>query len=280
MSSLWGRKYEAVMGHTVFKNEAFTINFDVPFDDGSDPNISEIEVYNLSDSTINQVEEGAVVYVNAGYQSDVGTILTGTLCNVSTDWSGTDKITTFYVRDANDNWMEKWVEKTYAENITGKQVLSDLISMSGLQIGSFDLPVNTVYKSAKTVKTMLGQAIIEVARDCSAKVHVNKGSIFIRDRIRDKNRGNEVGFILDKDHGLIGTPSPIITSYDVGIDENRRTINRAGFKVLSLLHHRVTTDSVIQIKSKTANGLFRVEKGKHKANGNTYYTEMEVYSLL
>ena len=152
--------------------------------------------------------------------------------------------------------------------------------MSGLQVGSFDLPVNTVYKSAKTVKTMLGQAIIEVARDCSAKVHVNKGSIFIRDRIRDKNRGNEVGFILDKDHGLIGTPSPIITSYDVGIDENRRTINRAGFKVLSLLHHRVTTDSVIQIKSKTANGLFRVEKGKHKANGNTYYTEMEVYSAM
>lgn len=275
MSMLWGRKYEAIIGNAVFKNEDFTINFDVPFDDGSDPNISEIEIYNLKDSTINSIQDRMPVILNAGYQSDVGAILVGFVRNPRTEWSGVDKITKVNIIDVNDKWMEQWVDKTYAENITGKQVLSDLIGMSGLQIGSFSLPINVVYKNAKTIKTMLGQAIGEVAKDCGAKMHVNRGSIFIR----DKFDGDRIGFILDKEHGLIDTPSPIESSYEVGIDENKKKIVMKGFKVVSLLHHRITTDSILQIKSKTANGIFRVEKGRHKSNGNTYFTEMEVYPV-
>jgi hypothetical protein len=282
---LFGRKYEAIIGDRVFKNDQFHITFDVPFDDGADANVAEIEIYNLKDSTINAIKDGQKVILNAGYQSDVGAILIGLARRPSTDWSGVDKITTVNVLDGNDKWMDKFIEKTYKENITGKQILTDLIGLTGLQVGKFEIPLNMVYTSAKTIKDKLGKAITDVANDCNAAIHVNRGKIYIRADVK----GYASYFILDKNHGLIGSPTPISKDVEVnkygGKDKDgkeqykssKKTIN--GFKVKSLLNHKITTDTVIQLKSKTANGMFRVSKGKHTADGSNYYTEMEVYPV-
>lgn len=303
MSDLFGRKYEVLVGDRKFTNDEFTIYFDVPFDDGADANIAEIEIYNLKDSTVNIIRDGQKVILNAGYQKDVGAILIGTARRPTTDWNGVNRITNINVIDGNDIWMEKPINKTYKENITGKQILADLISMSGLKTGAFELPLNMVYSSGKTIKDNIGKAIVEIAQDCNAKIHVNRGKIFIR----AKAKGDNIAFILDKEHGLIGSPTPIEkkeeynklskvekktkTDYgQKGVKDTKKvtTTNyeydnvgqvRRGWKVKSLLHHKITTDSIIQIKSNTANGLFRVEKGRHYANGSSFYTEMEVFPV-
>ncbi|MCY1690747.1 hypothetical protein OVA29_08770 [Exiguobacterium sp. SL14] len=43
-----------------------------------------------------------------------------------------------------------------------------------------------------------------------------------------------------------------------------------------LPQYRITTASLITIKSRTANGKFRVRRGKHILSGSDHYTEVEV----
>lgn len=293
MSDLFLRSIEVVAGPRKFINDEFDTYFDIPFDDGPDVNIGEVEIFNLSSATIAAMKKGQKLILNAGYQKDVGAALIGEIKRIETRIKGVDKITTLFVIDANDNWMRKEIKKTYKEGIKAEQVLRDLIPHTGLKIGALKLPVNKVYTGAKTVEGKVGKIIVDMAKDCNAKIHINRGRIFIR----EKNEGDQTGFLLNKDRGLIGSPTPIEKEEQYTVVERvkktetvkgkkttkyvneyvKKTRIRKGFKVIALFNHNFTTDVILKIASKTANGLFRIEKGKHIATGSSYYTEMEVY---
>jgi len=267
MSNLFRRVVELYADKKQFGGD-FTIYFDVPFDDGDDANVAEIKIYNLTTQSINEIKKGSKIILNAGYSGDAGSILLGEAQTVKTEWERVDKITTITVLDGSESWLKMPIKKTYKEGIKAKQILNDILAITGLEIGAVNLPTNKVYKGGKTINTTLQKAIAQIAKDCGAKTHVNRGKIFIR----PKNEGDNIGFVLDAEHGLISSPMPIEKE-----DKQKNIIK--GFKVVSLLNHRIATDSLLQIKSKTANGIFRVESGKHYANGRAFYTEMECYPI-
>lgn len=281
------RKVEVIAGPRKFTSDDFTIYFDIPFDDGPDVNIAEIEIYNLSDNTIAAIKKGHGVIINAGYQNDVGAVLTGVTQRIETNWEDVDKTTSLMVADAHDNWMEVDVKRTYKEGITAQQILNDLIPYTGLRVGALNLPLNMRYDGAKTIDGKIGKIIVEIAKDCNAKVHVNKGKIFIR----EKSEGDKIAFVLDKNHGLVGSPTPIENEEKYNVAEKvkkgdkwvdgyvSKSRIRRGFKVVSLLNHNFTTDVIVKIISKTANGFYRIEKGKHVSSGSNFYTEVEVYPI-
>lgn len=279
MSNLYGRKIEVIAGSKSFNNDDFHILFDVPFDDGPEPNIAEIKIYNLKTQTITELKKGTKVTLNAGYQKDVGAIFLGEIQIPQTKWNGVDRITQMDCMDSGEAWFKKEINRTYKAGMTGQQVLNDLLSQTGLKAAVIKLGFRKVYQNGKTVKGKLIDGIMEVAKDCGAKVHVNRGKIFIR----PKNDGDNIRFVLDSATGLVGSPTPVEKEerYDV-IEKGKRvqkTRTRRGWKIISLLNHRITTDSLIQVKSKTANGTFRVESGKHICGGSSFYTETEVYPL-
>lgn len=295
MSELYIRKTQLIAGSRKFSADDLTIYFSVPFDDGPEINLAEVQIYNLSDSTIAELKKGDKVVLDAGYKDDSGSILEGATQLIYTEWSGVDRITELTIADAHDNWMRKEIDKTYKENITALQILNDLIPHTGLKVGALKLPLNMKYESGKTVEGIIGRTIVEIAKDCNAKVHVNKGKIFIR----EKSEGDKIAFVLDKRHGLIGSPTPIekeetynvlgkkkvvktvkkkkVTTY---VDEyTEKTRVKKGYKVVSLMNYNFTTDVIIKIVSRTANGYFRIESGSHESGGSNYYTEMEVFPV-
>lgn len=287
------RKIEVTAGNRLFNSGELTIEFDVPFDDGPDINIADLTIYNLSDHTLAELKKGQQVIINAGYEGDIGAILIGSTQYLTTEWSGVDKVTSVMVADANDNWMKTNLKKTYKEGITAQQILTDLIPKTGLKIGALKLPLNMKYDGAKTIDGLIGKTIVDIAKDCNAKVHVNKGKIYIR----AKTEGDTIAYVLDKAHGLIGSPTPVENEESYKVAEKKKVTEtvkgkkvtkyvteyvdkkriRKGYKVKSLLNFNFTTDVVIKIASNTANGFFRIEKGKHIAGGSSFYTEMEVY---
>jgi hypothetical protein len=295
LTSLFKRKVEVKIGDRTFKSGDFYIEFDVPFDDSDTANVANISIYNLTDKTINTFKKGVSVFINAGYESDNGGIFSGVASPVFSEFKGVDKVVTIDAVDGNDKWVEAEIKKTYKENTTALQILKDLIKMTGLSIGALKLPQNKVYRSGKTFQSKLSTAIIEIARDCGAKMHVNRLKIYIR----PKNEGDTVYFVLNKDHGMVGIPSPIEKEETYKVTENIRKetkkggktvvtyeegqvdkkILKRGYNVVSLLNHKFTTDAIIEIRSKTANGRFRIESGKHYCRGNSFYTEMEVFPL-
>lgn len=273
--ALFGRRVELVAGGRQWVNELGadgpTIHFEIPFDDDKEPNVATIKVYNLSETSIAGIKKDGPVILNAGYSSDVGSVLLGFVEKVQTYWEGPDKITEIQAVDGSAAWLKTPIVRAYAAGTTASAILNDLSALTGLEIGAMSLPVDRKYPSGKTIRTGLSGALAAIAADCGAKAHVTRGKIYIR----PKDEGQTIGFVIDAEHGLISSPTPIETETGKG----KKKTKRQGFKVVSLLNHRITTDSIVEIKSKTANGMFRVEKGQHTSDGSRFYTEMEVYPV-
>lgn len=277
MTTSYGRSVELYVDKLNFNGDDLTIYFDVPFDDDGDPNVAEVQIYNLKNETINGLKKDKRVVLNAGYVDDAGGILLGIIKDVKTHWSGVDRITTMQVLDGTDAWFQLPLKKSYAKNAKASDILNDITKMTGLQIGAIKLPTNRVYKSGKTVNGKLRDIIKQIAKECGAKAHVNRGKVFIRPR----NEGNAIGFVLDTDHGLISSPTPVEREFETGQKDKKtkKPIKKkvSGWSVKCLLNHKITTDAVIQITSKTANGKFRVASGSH--DGKNFETVMEVFPV-
>lgn len=253
--------------------DPLTIEFDIPFDDGTGTNNAEIKVYNLQDSTINSIKNKTPAVLTAGYKTDSGVIFQGVLKEKKSGWQDVNKITTFTCIDTTPEFLEKTFKKQYAKNTTASTIITDVIGFAGLQIGDMDLPVDFVYRTGKTVDGKPKKILAALAKDCKAKMHVTQNKVYIR----EKNKPTAMVVTVNKDTGLIGEPEEI--SNDVEDAQTKEKVKRVGYKVTTLLNHRVKTDVIISLSSRKVSGSFRVEKGKHINNGTSYYTEMEVYPL-
>lgn len=277
MKKLYGRKYEVVVETTSFSGEKLTITFDVPFDDGPSANIATIQLYNLTEDRINSIKTKQRIYINAGYKESVGVVFTGLIKSIKTEWSGVDKITVIDAIDSGDQWLEKKLKAAYRENTTAQTILSDLLPKTGLKIAPYTLATNTIYRKGKSFDGKLIDAIIEVVQNSGNVMTVNKNTLYVKKR----NEGIGTVVYIDSDRGLVGVPTRIekevITNYDIEGNEIKSTVY--GWKVISLLNYKVTSNTLLEVRSTTANGIFRVESGKHLCNDSQYYTEMEVYPL-
>lgn len=264
MSTQFGR-YAEVIGETIKANSDYlTIHFEVPFDDDTEPNESKIEIYNLTDNTINSIKHASSLALNAGYQNDRGVILSGFVSKTVTTRSGTDKKTTINVLDSAPVDEKKTITKSYKAGIKASQILKDLGSALKLSIAAIALPSDKSYPKGYSIKGEILAAMKQIAKDCGAIVYINKSKVFIR----SIKVGDDSQFILSPDTGLIGSPEPF--------EEERDGVVYKGYKVKCLLQYRLTTASIVQIQSKAVKGKFRVRKGTHKGNGNDFITEMEV----
>jgi hypothetical protein len=194
-------------------------------------------------------------------------VLLGFAKDVKTEWQEVDRVTTITVIDGTDSWFNMTFKKTFNKGVSAKTILTAMLAETGLRIGAFNLPKNYVYRSGKTINGKLSDAIKAIAKDCGAKAHVNRGKIFIR----PSDEGDTVGFLLNADSGLVSSPTPI--------EKDVNGKKKQGWNVTCLLNHRITTDALIQLSSRTANGTYRVESGKHVSNGADFLTQMEVYPV-
>jgi len=256
----WGRKCQVIAGGKIFDMDELDIEFSVPFDNNEEPDIASLTLYNLSENSINAIKQEQNTIINAGYEGDIGTIFKGTITKTVTRWSGTEKITELQVGDGSLQWLSSHVSEAYGEDITAQEILQDLTGKFGIELGRLDLVNNITYPTGRIVDSSLKDAIQQIVRETNTTFKISKGRIFIM----PKDEGVPTGFLLNKDTGLIGSP-------EVFEKEKYK-----GFKVTMLLNHRITIDSVLVIESKTANGTFRVIKGRHTNSGNDFLTTVEV----
>lgn len=261
MSEMWMREVEVLVnGHKL--TAPLRIDFQIKFDPDPEPNTGEIEIYNLSEETIAEINKGSQVILNAGYSGDVGTIMAGVINHAGAYWDKLDKILKLETGDATDKWASTVVNKSYAPGTKASQIIRDILGMLGLEIGDFQLPNDVIYTKGRTISSAAQLAIRSIAIDCGAKFHINNGLVYIT----DPEYGNDIAFVLNSDTGLLDTPSKI-DSED------------SDYKVRCLLNHRITTDSILKIESKTANGFYRVVRGRHICDNNDFINEVEVVAV-
>jgi len=263
MPDFWIRQTNIIAGGLRFNSDDLDISFDVPFDNDEEPDVASATIYNLSDNSINAIKKSKHVIINAGYRGDIGTIFTGTLQNINTSWQGVDKITSFTVGDGANEWLTTHVSETYAEGIRASAILDDLTGQFGLELGKLQLVNDLTYPKGRCIDAMLKDAIIQIVRECDTTFKISKGRIFIM----PVEEGHQTGFVLNDRTGLIGSPEVF--------EREEEGETKKGYKVKMLLNHRITVDSILSINSRTANGTFKVLKGRHRSGGD-FLTEVEV----
>lgn len=259
---MWIRDIEVMAGGKQFTNlgpNKIEIDFDIPFSDSEEPDIAEINLYNLSDSTIASIESKGYVYVNAGYRNlnNRGNILTGKLEDLFTSWEGPDKVIKILASDGGDLWRNVKVNKTYAVGSKASYIMRDLANLMGYEVADISPKNDIEYKLGKTVVGRVEKELRQLVKDTNSKLYINKNRIYIR----DKEKGTETGFKLNYKSGLIGSPEKIIEEVD-GVEVVK-------YKVTMLLNPLVATDSLIEVESRSLNGRFRVEEGRHTKDFNT-----------
>lgn len=260
----FGRVTEIITSDLKMSSETLEIEFNIPFDDDPDPNISEIVVYNLSDTTLSKLKKGVKITMNAGYKNDKGVILSGYISKVSSEKGGADRATKISVVDGQPINDKKTTKKAFKKGIKGDQILKELAKAINLKIAVIKLPKNVVYKKGFSVNGSIVDAMKKIAKDCEASFYISRSNVYIR----SIKEGDNTKFILNSDTGLIGSPEYFEEEKDGKVVK--------GYKVKSLLQYRMNTASIIELQSVFVKGKFRVRKGKHQRKGNTYYSEVEV----
>ncbi|MCA0980244.1 phage protein [Exiguobacterium aestuarii] len=238
------------------------IEFEVEFDDDTNPNESIIKVFNLSKSTLSKINRNDKVGIVAGYETDgSGYILNSRVSSIRSEWEGVDRVTRITVIDGPDLSNKKTKKKTYGKNVKASQILKDLVPLLGVPTGKINLPKDVSYPKGYTVNEKVVEEVEKLAKACGAAFFIHKQRLYI---CRIADAASSTRFTLSSDTGLIGSPEPY---------END---GERGYKVKCLLQYRISTASLITIKSKTANGQFRVRRGRHIKNGSDFITEIEV----
>lgn len=259
---LWNRQAKLVIGSKMYKSDDIDIEFNIPFSTESEPDIAEVSIYNLSPDTISTIQKGIPVILSAGYGNDIGMLCCGQVGKFVTKDEALDKKTVLKLSSALIAWQEQKIHRSYAENITSQEIMTDLISVFGIATGEMNPVKNVTYSKGRTVSGKLQDVMKMLAKETESKFYIDKDRAYIR----PYDKGTSTGFVLSAETGMLGSPEKMEIS-----EGDKKT--KQGWKVRCLLNHNIGVDSIIIIKSKTVSGTFRVVKGVHTSE---WVTDMEV----
>lgn len=260
MANNFGRVVEVMTGNVLFSLSQYTIEGTVPFDNDGLPNESEIRIWNLSQTTLNNIKKNDVLMINAGYTGDIGMILHGRISAVRTKWEGVDKVTTINVLDAEDLSKRADIEIAFAKGTMASAIIKQLAAQIGLPVAQMQLNKDYCYQEGYTANGNPAEIIADVAKDCGTSAYINKSKLYVRPlRI-----GADEVFDLNPNTGLIGSPE----YFEDG--------DHKGYNCSAQLQRRITTASVINLSCREWSGKLHVRSGSHKfSNTGDFVTEME-----
>lgn len=273
----WIRDIDVLAGGKKFQSlgeNALEIDFDISFNDKEEPDVSEVTIYNLSEDSINEIKKQGYCIVNAGYREmgNKACVVSGDIEDVTTDWEGLDKVTKIKVSDGGKEWRQAKLNKTYAEGTKASLIMQDLCGVLGYEVVEIKPKEDITYRLGKTIKGYCSDSLKRLVKDTKSKMYINKKRI----TIRDEKKGNDIGFLLNSETGLVGNPTlnkdDSGDKTDLRNSEKKKKKNKEEkktWKVTCLLNAKIETDSIIKIESKTCNGQFRVVSGKHTKDFNT-----------
>lgn len=262
----YGRSIIIKSGQVTIDGTQLDVEFDIPFNDESEAEESEIIIYNLSDNTASLLKHNQTLTITVGYKGDTGIIFSGRIIKCETKWSGLDKITKIRVLDSYNLQEREVVSIAFAKGVKASYVLKTLVGYLGLPIAVFSVKRDHTYASGVTVDGGLMEAIKQYAGVCGVSVYINLGKVYVR----HTSQGDNIGFAVDVDNGLLDSPEEF--TEERTNEESLDTVH--GVKMKMLLEHRMTTGVFVNLKSKNFKGVYRVREGRHVCNETDFYTEI------
>lgn len=266
--TFWMRAATLQIGPLKYSLDDMNFGFEVDFEDNVKLCTAKVTIYNLSENTRNGIKRGQPLIINAGYEDDMGLVFVGEIGTANSKKQNVDWITEIKATAALDAWLNKEVNKTYKKAISGKDMISDLLNIFGIEVGVFELAVNKVYPRGRVCKGKIKDVLQElVVRDGKSRLLIKNNQLIIN----DPEKGIKSGYLLSPGTGLLRSAedkdeTETLTSLDTQKTTRQKKQEPPKKKVECLLNHHLGVADEIKVRSLKLNGNYIIVRGSHKGD--------------
>jgi|Deesub1362B_J571_1020462.scaffolds.fasta_scaffold00525_12 hypothetical protein len=268
-STFWNRYIAIEVGDVVITSEQLDIEFVVENSTGEEAGSAEITIYNLAETTKQKLKPSERITLKAGYAEDYGIIFSGVIKEVVDELKGADVATQIFAQDDTANLLTTEVKLTVPRGTTFEEVVEKLFEFAGVPVGRVEhigLKFTQTWTSGKKSISELLSYLAKEIEELSGKRfkhYVKNGMGFFV----EENTRHEEAFILTAETGLLE------------VQKIRKENGEADYRLRTLMLWKIMQDSIIDLDSIKATGLFRVVSYRKIARGEEYYCELEVKAV-
>lgn len=257
--------------------EGLRIAFSVEKTRTETANRASIQVYNLADTTREQIlEKNARVILRCGYAEGTGdeVLFIGNAEFISHARQFPSVITNIETQDGVRELREVRISVSFGAGATGSQVLRGVARQLGLPIRIFKEPSGT-YPGGYAFAGPVGNALDQITRRFGLEWSVQNGELQI---IEASGTTGEKAVVLTPDTGLIGSPERLQRT-DGELDGETETDPE--WRVRCLLQPIILPGGIIELESAEVEGRFSVDRVLHSGDtrGDAWESEVELRSL-
>lgn len=216
-------------------DDSLRVKFDIQknVDNRATTNTASLKVYNLSQDTLDklsQKELACQVVLKVGYGGELVEILVGDVLQIQTNQDGSEIETEFVIYEGFAALNAAKISKTYPENSTIKDVITDISTNNDVPIKSIsgDNSLKTLAYGFPAFGTFK-QILDEMCYANDLEWDIGNGNLTVKDkRGRTPDATKETAIVLNYETGLIGIPQTnyekVSTSVDVPLQSNEDRI--------------------------------------------------------
>lgn len=283
-----------------YKIEGLNIEFEIRKDKSKDPNKGYVTVYNLSDETVNYLDqnqrESLSVILSAGYDGDNKQIFSGTVEFLEDTWEGPTRKTKMIFGDAVLNLTTATTARSYRAGTPLNTVIKDLASDLKLPVGRIVGSDGAILQHSMAFTGTASNSLAKLAKNTQSNFSVQDGAVYWT---KEGSRFSQVMFEISEETGLRGTPTPqnpepkkrrlakqaahkktarTKKKGEVKLPTSAQLKEDAGLVVETLLNGAILPESTIYLKSRAYTGFYKVIQVKHRGTLETgdWYTELAV----
>lgn len=230
--------------------------------ESSSSNTGKITLWNLSDETLNLLEqEDCAIELRAGYGSDLPIIMGGSLTYCITSRSGADQQTEIEFEDGFTSMRDATVSFGYSGTVNGRKIAEDAAAEMGCEIKFSNSVVLSDFVNFAFVgsgKTLLDR----ICNHSKARWSMQNGIIQV---CAPGEPLNTAAYVLSAETGMIDSPKPVYESSSTSDSTGQNSTNRKakkGIEVQYLLNGHIQIDDMVKVKSRRYSGDYRVSKIK------------------
>lgn len=268
------------------------IQFEIAKDAGEQPNGHKISLYNLAPATRSRIEQPDLrCLLYAGYAEEGGPMLlaAGSITGAHTRFEGSDVVTELEVHDGYVEIRDTAVTLGYGAGVSAAAIIRDLAKQMGLPlIMAHDVP-DRIWRNGFSFYGPARQALHKVVQGTGLEWSIQNQTLQIVPK-RGTTRRQAVE--LAAESGLVGYPerSRAAASEKDKANDQKAKANREmasagqqrdGWRVQSLLVPQVNPGDLIRLRSRLADGFYRVESLRHTGDteDGQWQTELQLIDV-
>jgi hypothetical protein len=253
------------------------VTFEVEKHLGSEPNTCTIKVYNLAEPTRALLQRKPIsVRLDAGYDGELAQLFTGDLRWGTSSLDSVDWITSLQVGDGDRAHRFARCSRSFAAGVSVASTVKDVVASMGLKLpAGVEAKLRTQYATGVTVHGNSARELTRLLKPLGLSWSIQDGRLQV---LASGDVRSDAPIEVSQDTGLIGTVeygAPVEGGESA--DGRERKAKPPMLKFKMLLYPGLTPGGQVRVKSRSINGLFRVERVVHSGDthGSDWFSEVE-----